>query len=72
MPEVTLDEDADPTYMEISQLRFTLAQPSTSASAKEEAKEKLMGHIDKFGAAATQPCRDLGHVSPCEDRRAYP
>ena len=57
MPEVTQDEDADPIYMEISQLRFTLAQPSTSASAKEETNVKLMGHIDKNGAAATCPRR---------------
>jgi len=62
MPEVTQDEDADPTYMEISQLRFTLAQPSTSASAKEEAKVKLMGHIDKNEMAPFYKlvCEQLG------------
>jgi len=62
MPEVMLDEEADPTYMEISQLRFTLAQPSTSASAKEEAKEKLMGHIDKSEMAPFYKlvCEQLG------------
>jgi len=62
MPEAVIDESADPTYMEIAQLRFTLAQPGTSASAKDEAKTKLAAHIDKFEMAPFYKlvCEQLG------------
>jgi len=64
MPEVSATdlEEADPTYMQISQLRFTLAQPGTSASAKDEAKCKLLGHIEKLSMAPFYKlvCEQLG------------
>jgi len=64
MPEVSATdlEEADPTYMQISQLRFTLAQPGTSASAKDEAKGKLLGHIEKLSMAPFYKlvCEQLG------------
>jgi 26S proteasome regulatory subunit N7 len=62
MPEAVLSE-ADPTYMEIASLRFTLAQPGTSsAAALEEAKGKLSEHITKLSMAPFYKtvCEELG------------
>ena len=62
MPEVTEVEAADPTYMEISTLRFTLAQPGTSAAAAEEAKGKLSALVEKHSMAPFYKlvCEQLG------------
>ena len=72
MPEAIIDEAADPTYMEIAQLRFTLAQPGTSASAKDEAKTKLAAHIDKFGAPRRRPTSSRRASSSARRRSRRP
>lgn len=62
MPEVTEVQEADPTYMEISTLRFTLAQPGTSAAAVQEAKGKLAALVEKHSMAPFYKlvCEQLG------------
>jgi len=62
MPEVTEVVEADPAYMEIAGLRFTLAQPGTSAAALQEAKGKLSAHVEKKSMASFYKlvCEQLG------------
>ena len=62
MPEVTEVQEADPSYMEISTLRFTLAQPGTSAAAVQEAKGKLSALVEKHSMAPFYKlvCEQLG------------
>ena len=55
-------QEADPSYMEISTLRFTLAQPGTSAATAQEAKGKLSALVDKHSMAPFYKlvCEQLG------------